>query len=140
MRIFLWWSNSWISRKSFPTWLSRIVTAEWRNPCAVISPTPRALQAARSRKLNARLQNGSPEYPANTNWEAAKAIPPEQTAALIFCWRAFHSRSAALKRTGTGTSWKTLPLPLEAYRFLGDGKNAASLKQIRVALSSAYKH
>ena len=29
---------------------------------------------------------------------------------------------------------------LEAYRFLGEGKNAASLKQIRAALSFAYKH
>jgi integrase len=29
---------------------------------------------------------------------------------------------------------------LAAYRFLGDGKNAASLKQIRAALSFAYKH
>jgi integrase len=29
---------------------------------------------------------------------------------------------------------------LEAYRFLGKGKNAASLKQIRAALSFAYKH
>jgi hypothetical protein len=29
---------------------------------------------------------------------------------------------------------------LEAYRFLGYGKNAASLKQIRAALSFAYKH
>jgi hypothetical protein len=29
---------------------------------------------------------------------------------------------------------------LEAYRFLGAGKNAASLKQIRAALSFAYKH
>ena len=28
----------------------------------------------------------------------------------------------------------------EAYRFLGEGKNAASLKQIRAALSFAYKH
>ena len=37
---------------------------------------------------------------------------------------------------------RTLPFPtaLEAYRFLGDGKNAASLKQIRAALSFAYKH
>src|SRR6478672_3245729 len=31
-------------------------------------------------------------------------------------------------------------IALEAYRFLGDGKNAASLKQIRAALSFAYKH
>ena len=37
---------------------------------------------------------------------------------------------------------RSLPFPtaLEAYRFLGDGKNAASLKQIRAALSFAYKH
>ena len=90
------------------------MAAEWRNPCAVISPTPRALQAARSRKLNARLENGAPEYPANTNCDAAKAIPPGAMIRrpLIFSWRAFHSRSAALKRPGTGTSWKTLPLPL----------------------------
>jgi len=37
---------------------------------------------------------------------------------------------------------RSLPFPtaLEAYRFLGDGKSAASLKQIRAALSFAYKH
>ena len=29
---------------------------------------------------------------------------------------------------------------MEAYRFLGDGKNAASLKQIRAVLSFGYKH
>jgi hypothetical protein len=29
---------------------------------------------------------------------------------------------------------------LKAYRFLGEGKNAAGLKQIRAALSFAYKH
>ena len=29
---------------------------------------------------------------------------------------------------------------MEAYRFLGEGKNAASLKHIRAALSFAYKH
>ena len=29
---------------------------------------------------------------------------------------------------------------MEAYRFLGEGKNAASLKQIRAALSFAYRH
>jgi hypothetical protein len=32
------------------------------------------------------------------------------------------------------------PAAFEAYRFLGEGKNAASLKQIRAALSFAYKH
>ena len=32
---------------------------------------------------------------------------------------------------------ESLPRP---YRFLGEGKNAASLKQIRAALSFAYKH
>jgi site-specific recombinase XerD len=37
---------------------------------------------------------------------------------------------------------RSLPFPtaLETYRFLGEGKNAASLKQIRAALSFAYKH
>ena len=37
---------------------------------------------------------------------------------------------------------RSLPFPtaLDAYRFLGEGKNAASLKQIRAALSFAYKH
>jgi hypothetical protein len=29
---------------------------------------------------------------------------------------------------------------LETYRFLGEGKDVASLKQIRAALSLAYKH
>ena len=61
VRMFLWRSSSWISRKSFPTWLRRIVAAEWRNPWAVISPTPSALQANRSRRLNARFENGAPE-------------------------------------------------------------------------------
>jgi hypothetical protein len=32
------------------------------------------------------------------------------------------------------------PTAPEAYRFLGEGKNAASLKQIRVALFFAYEH
>jgi hypothetical protein len=37
---------------------------------------------------------------------------------------------------------RSLPFPtaLETYWFLGEGKNAASLKQIRAALSFAYKH
>ena len=107
-------SSSWISRKSFPTWLSRIVAALWRSPCAVISSTPRDLRAARSRKLNARFENGAPEYPAKINGDPAKTIPPgaRMRRPLKFSWRAFHSRSAALKRPGTGTSWKTLPLPL----------------------------
>ena len=37
VRIFLRRSSSWISCKSFPTWLSRIVAALCRNPWAVIS-------------------------------------------------------------------------------------------------------
>ena len=54
----------------FPQILSHVVEqdrgrAVWRNPCAVISPTPSFLHATRSRKLNARLENGAPEYPAN---------------------------------------------------------------------------
>jgi hypothetical protein len=57
---------------------------------------------------------------------------------------------AAYERTSTRfLAWaaassfdpRSLPFPtaLEAYRFLGDGKNSASLKQIRAALSFAYK-
>src|ERR1700752_1121073 len=51
-----------------------MVAAECRSPWAVISPTPR--QAARRRRLNARLENGAPEYPVNTNCDPAKSIPP----------------------------------------------------------------
>jgi len=60
----------------------------------VISPTPRALHVARSRRLNARLENGSPEYPANTNCEAAKLIPPGARIRrpLKPSWVPFHSR------------------------------------------------
>jgi hypothetical protein len=52
-------------------------------------------------------------------------------------WRAFLAWAAA-----SSFDPRCLPFPaaLEAYRFLGEGKNAASLKQIRAALSFAYKH
>ena len=65
----------------FPQILARVVE-EYRGravaqPIAVISP-PRGLPAARSRKLNARLEDAAPEYPANKNSDAAKAIPPWQ--------------------------------------------------------------
>jgi hypothetical protein len=59
------------------TILLRIVAAECRNPWVVIFPTLSALQVARSRKLNARFENGSPEYPANTNSNPTKAILQE---------------------------------------------------------------
>ena len=54
------------------------------------------LQAERSRKSNARLENGDPEYPANTNCEAAKAIPPgaKIRPPLKVSWKAFHPRIA----------------------------------------------
>ena len=65
---------------NFPQILSHVVKENCgrRMPqsVGVTSPTPRARQAARSRKLNARLDNGSPEYPANTTCDPAKAIPP----------------------------------------------------------------
>jgi len=44
------------------------VPALWR-PCAVITAIPSALQAARTRKLNARLENGAPEYPEKIKGE-----------------------------------------------------------------------
>ena len=94
------------------------MAALWRRPWAVISPTPSALQAARSRKLNARLENGAPEYPENTNCHPAKTILLGAKILLPLkpSWIAFHSRSAALKAPVTGTSWKTLPIPLNAQR------------------------
>jgi hypothetical protein len=46
-------------------WLSRILAAEWRSPWAVISPGPRALQAARSRKYRHEI---------NGNYYAIKKI------------------------------------------------------------------
>jgi hypothetical protein len=80
----------------------------------VISPTLSALNAARSRRLNARLENGAPEYPANTNSDAAKAITPgaRMRRPLKLSWIAFHFLSDWLKAAVTGTSWKTLPFPL----------------------------
>ena len=53
----------------FPQILSHVVEQDRgravAQSVAVISPTPSFLHATRSRKLNARLENGAPEYPAN---------------------------------------------------------------------------
>src|SRR5258705_5818765 len=46
----------------------------------------------------------------------------------------------SITRTKTPVETQRTSTALEAYRFLGDGKNTASLKQIRAALSFAYKH
>jgi hypothetical protein len=95
--------------------VEEFVAALRRNPCAVISPTLSALHAARSRRLNARLENGSPEYPANTNCDRAKAIPPGATIlrSLKRSWIPFHSldASAWLRRPGTSTSERRSPCP-----------------------------
>ena len=58
-------------------------------------------------------------------------------AAYERTWRAFLAWAAA-----ASFDPRSLPFPtaLEAYRFLGDGKGPASLKQIRAALSFAYRH
>ena len=71
-------------------------------PMAVISPTPSALHAERSRRLKARFENGAPEYPANTNCDPAKAIPPgaRMRRPLKPSWRA-STRGA----TGLGHLW-----------------------------------
>jgi len=52
-------------------------------------------------------------------------------------WTKFLAWAAAASLDPRSLSF---PTALEAYRFLGEGKNAASLKQIRAALSFAYKH
>ena len=54
------------------------MAALWRSPWTVISPAPRAPQAARGHKLNAQLVNGTPEYSAKMKGELAKTIPPGQ--------------------------------------------------------------
>ena len=46
----------------------------------------------------------------------------------------------SITRTKTPVETQRTSTALEAYRFLGDGKNAASPKQLRTALSFAYKH
>jgi hypothetical protein len=52
-------------------------------------------------------------------------------------WRTFLAWAAAASLDPRALSF---PTALEGYRFLGEGKNAASLKQIRAALSFAYRH
>ena len=71
--------------------------------------------------------------------EAARRrnLSAKSLAAYERTWRALLAWAAA-----ASLDPRSLPFPcaLEAYRFLGEGKNAASLKQIRAALSFAYKH
>ena len=52
-------------------------------------------------------------------------------------WMAFLGWAAAASLDPRALSF---PTTLEAYSFLGQGRNAASLKQIRAALSFAYRH
>ena len=58
-------------------------------------------------------------------------------AAYERTWRTFLAWAAASSLDPRALSF---PTALEAYSFLGEGKNAASLKQIRPAISFAYKH
>jgi site-specific recombinase XerD len=58
-------------------------------------------------------------------------------AAYERTWRAFLAWAAAASLDPRALSF---PTALEGYSFLGEGKNAASLKQIRAALSFAYRH
>ena len=66
--------------------------------------------------------------------EAARRrnLSANSLAAYERTWTRFLAWAAA-----AGFDPRSLPFPtaLDAYRFLGDGKNAASLKQIRAALS-----
>jgi site-specific recombinase XerD len=58
-------------------------------------------------------------------------------AAYERTWRAFLAWATAAGLDPRALSFPTAP---EAYRFLGEGKSAPNLKQIRAALSFAYKH
>jgi integrase len=64
-------------------------------------------------------------------------LSPNSLAAYERTWRAFLAWAAGSRVDPRAVSF---PTALEAYRFLGEGKNASSLKQIRAALSFAYKH
>ena len=61
----------------------------------------------------------------------------QSLAAYERTWRAFLAWAAA---AGLDPRALSFPTALEGYTFLGEGKNAASLKQIRAALSFAYRH
>ena len=58
-------------------------------------------------------------------------------AAYERTWKAFLAWVASAGLDPRALSFPTVP---EAYRFLGEGKSAPNLKQIRAALSFAYKH
>ena len=64
-------------------------------------------------------------------------LSPNSLAAYERTWKAFLAWASARKPDPRALSFPTAP---EAYRFLGEGKNAQNLKQIRAALSFAYKH
>jgi hypothetical protein len=73
-------------------------------------PHPERSASGSEPQVEARLENGAPEYPANTNSDAANAIPP---GAMIrrplnsSCGLPLEERGT--QGPGTGTSWKTLP-------------------------------
>jgi hypothetical protein len=66
-----------------------------------------------------------------------RTLSANTLAAYERTWRGFLAWAAAADIDPRVLSFPTAP---EAYRFLGDGKNAANLKQIRAALSFVYKH
>jgi hypothetical protein len=84
-------------------------------------PTPSALQAHWNRKLNARLENGAPEYPANTNCDPANASPSGQSNSLAF--KGFLNLLPLKQRRAQGSGNRnvvedaTLPLNPQRHNF-----------------------
>jgi hypothetical protein len=100
----------------FPQILSHLVEEDRgrgvAQPMRCDLPDPEGSTGGPQPQVEPRLENGAPEYPANTNCNPAKFIPPGAMIRrpLNSSWRVFHSRSAALKRPGTGTSRSPFPL------------------------------
>jgi hypothetical protein len=99
----------------FPQILSHVIEQNCRR--GMPQPVRGDLPHPEGFALNARLENGAPEYPANTNSAPAKAIPPgaRMRRPLKRSWMAFQSRSVWLKLQG-GRERKTPGIEIRSGR------------------------
>jgi integrase len=84
-----------------------------------------------SQPIKLAYRSAESRAPPRRNLSANSLAAYERTWTRFLAWTA-----------AAGFDPRSLPFPtaLDTYPFLGEGKNAASLKQIRAALSFAYKH
>ena len=97
------------------------MAAEWRNLCAGDLPRPEGFARRSQPQIERPVgKNGAPEYPANTNCEAAKPIPPEakiRRPLKVSC-TAFPLEERVLGVTGTSSKHATFPPNSEGDDFL----------------------